>query len=177
MNGQNARMKSSVGFTTSSAVVSARWSAMVFGVSSPSVMCSAVINREGDRHREAVRGGFRHPSRQRFEQRLNQHGERRLADPAETQAGHRDAELRRGDIAGGIGDRAAHRARAPRPFRDQLVDARLADGDDREFRRDEKTVRKDQRQDTCQAPEDPSQRILHDVILAAPPEAGQNNLG
>ena len=44
MNGQNARMKSSVGFTMRSAVVSARCSAMVFGVSSPSVMCSAVIS-------------------------------------------------------------------------------------------------------------------------------------
>ena len=35
-------MKSSVGFTTSSAVASARSSAIVFGASSPSTMCSAV---------------------------------------------------------------------------------------------------------------------------------------
>jgi hypothetical protein len=42
MNGQNARMNSSVGFTTISAVASDRSSAIVFGASSPRVMCSDV---------------------------------------------------------------------------------------------------------------------------------------
>jgi hypothetical protein len=42
MNGQSARMKSSVGLTTRSAVFSERSSATVFGASSPSTMCSAV---------------------------------------------------------------------------------------------------------------------------------------
>ena len=42
MNGQNTRMKSSVGWTTSSAVASDFSSAMVFGASSPSTMCRAV---------------------------------------------------------------------------------------------------------------------------------------
>ena len=43
MNGQKAFMKSSVGLTTHSAVASARSSAMVFGASSPSTMCRAVM--------------------------------------------------------------------------------------------------------------------------------------
>jgi hypothetical protein len=55
-----------------------------------------------------------------------------------------------------------------------LINARLPDGDDREFGRDEKSVREDEREDARQAPEDPSRGMLHDVILAAP---GQNNTG
>ena len=145
-------MKSSVGFTTSSAVASARSSAMVFGVSSPSVMCSAVIDRERDRHGDAVRGRFGDADRQRTSNSgWISDGERRLADPAEAEAGHRDAELGGGDVAVGIGDGAAHRARAAVPFGDQLVDARLADGDDRELGRDEKAVREDQRQNAGQS--------------------------
>src|SRR6185503_5011295 len=42
MNGQNAFMNSSVGFTTSSEVPSGLSSAIVFGASSPRTMCSAV---------------------------------------------------------------------------------------------------------------------------------------
>ena len=50
-------MKSSVGLTTSSAVASARSSAIVFGASSPSTMWSAVMIANAMRDGDAVRGG------------------------------------------------------------------------------------------------------------------------
>ena len=40
--------------------------------------------------------------RQKRERRLDERGERRLADPAKPEAGHRDAELRRRDVAIGL---------------------------------------------------------------------------
>ena len=43
MNGQKSVMKSSVGLPTIMAVRSACWSAIVFGASSPSTMCRAVM--------------------------------------------------------------------------------------------------------------------------------------
>ena len=94
-----------------------------------------------------------------------QRGERRLADPSEAEAGHRDAELRGGDVAVRIGDRAADRVRAPMAFSDELVDARLADRHDREFGGDEEPVGEDQRQEPDQAPDDAGQRELHHISI------------
>ena len=146
MNGQNAFMNSSVGLTTSSAVASARSSAIVFGASSPSTMCSAVTMAKAMATAmlcAVVAGDVR---RQEGERRLNQRRERRLADPAEAEARHRDAELGRGDVAVGIGDRAPDGARAAVALGDQLIDARLADRDDRELRRDEEAVGEHERE-------------------------------
>ena len=78
-------------------------------------------------------------------------GQRRLADPPEADAGHRDAELGRGDVAVGIVDRAPHRARAAVAFGDQLIDARLADRDDRELGGDEEAVGEHERQHGSEA--------------------------
>ena len=153
MNGQNAFMNSSVGLTTSSAVASARSSAMVFGASSPRTMCSAVTiaNAMATAMLWAVASAIA-PGRN-VQRRLDHRGQRRLADPAEADAGHRDAELGRGDVAVGIGDRAPHGARAAVPFGDQLIDARLADRDDREFRGDEKSVGEHERQHASEPPQ------------------------
>ena len=87
----------------SSAVASERSSAIVFGASSPNTMCSAVMSGEGDGDGDAVRGGVREARRQERDAGWMSDGERRLADPAEAEAGHRDAELRGGDVAVGIG--------------------------------------------------------------------------
>ena len=50
---------------------------------------------------------------------------------------------------------------------DQLIDASLADRDDRELRRDEKTVGKDQNRHGGQSPQNLRQRVLHRQILVA----------
>ena len=57
------------------------------------------VNAIGDR--DAVRRGLGDVRRQERERRLDERGERRLADPAEAEARHRDAELRGGDVAVG----------------------------------------------------------------------------
>src|SRR5437773_2763684 len=154
INGQNARMKSSVGLTSQSAVASARCSAIVLGVSSPSVMCSAVMSANA-MATAMLCAGFRDSHRQGRKTRLNHDRQRRLADPAQAKARHRDAELRRRDVAGRIADRPPYRAGATMALRNQLVDARLADGHDREFGRNEKAVREHQCEDASQAPQDP----------------------
>ena len=100
-----------------------------------------------------VRGRRRQSDWQEREDRLDQRGERRLANPSQADARHRDAELRRGDVAVRIGHGAAHGARAAVALGDQLVDARLADRHDREFRRDEEAVGEHQRHDADQAPQ------------------------
>jgi hypothetical protein len=46
-------------------------------------------------------------------------------------------------------------------FRDHLIDACLADAHDGELGRDEESVRENERQDACQAPEDSRERLLH----------------
>ena len=113
MNGQNTFMNSSVGLTTISAVASGCSSAMVFGASSPSTMCSAVTmaNAIATAMLCAVASAIR--AGRNANAGWMSRCERRLADPAEAEAGHRDPELGRGDVAVGIGHRPAHR-RAPR---------------------------------------------------------------
>ena len=167
MNGQNARMNSSVGFTTISAVASDRSSAMVFGASSPSTMCSAVTMANAIATAILCAGCLGDLRRQERERRLHQAGQGRLADPAQPEAGHRDPELGRGNVAVGIDHRPAHRARAPVPLGDHLIDAGLADRDDRELRGDEEPVGEDQRQDRRETPQNSCERVLHGVTLAA----------
>ena len=153
MNGQNTRMKSSGGLTTSSAVASARSSAIHFGASSPKTISTAVMIGEGDRDRDAVCGRGGEVGRQERQLRLDERGQRRLGEPAEPEAGHGDAELCRGDVAIGRRDGAPHGARAAVALGDQLIDARLAHRDDRELRGDEKAVGHDQRQQRREPPQ------------------------
>ena len=102
--------------------------------------------RDGDG--DAVHGRFGQARRQEGKCGLNDGDERRLANPAEPKAGHRDAELRGGDVAVGVADRP----RAAMAFGDQLVHTRLADRDDREFRRHEESVGEDECQNCGEAP-------------------------
>ena len=53
----------------------------------------------------------------------------------------------------------------PAPLLGELLQAGGTDLDERELGRDEKSVRQYERENACQAPEDPSERVLHDVIL------------
>jgi hypothetical protein len=87
-------------------------------------------DRERNGYRYAVGGRLRDGGRQEGEAGLDHRGERRLANPAEAEAGHGDAQLCRGDVVLGRADGATDGARAAVPFRDQLVDARLAHRDD-----------------------------------------------
>ena len=158
MNGQNAFMKSSVGFTRRRAVVSALCKGDRLWRELAERDVQRRNQRKRDRHGNAVRRRFSNGDGQGTEKWLKHHGDGRLADPPETEAGHRNAELGGGDVACWLADRTAHGSRAAGSLGDQLIDARLADGDDREFGRDEKSVREDEREDARQAPEDPSQR-------------------
>ena len=115
-------------------------------------------HRERDRHGDGVCGRFGDERGKKRERRLNHRCERGLADPPEADARHRDAELRRGDVRIGIAHGAAHGAGAAVALGDQLVDARLANRDDREFRRHEKSVGKHERQHAGQTPQDLHQR-------------------
>ncbi len=104
---------------------------------------------------------------QELEARLDDRSERRLADPAEAQARHRDAQLRRGNVAIRPAHRAADRTRAAVTFRDQLIDARLAHRHDRELCGDEERIGEDQHQQPGQPPEDACERMLHHYSLDA----------
>ena len=115
--------------------------------------------RDGDG--DTVRRRRGHLRRQEGKPRLDQRGERRLADPAETEAGHRDPELGGGDVAVGLADGPPHGPRAAVSFGDQLIDARLADGDDRELRRDEESVGEHEREHAAQPPRDIPERVVH----------------
>ena len=95
------------------------------------------------------------------EQRLEQRRERRLANPAETEAGHRDAQLCRGDELVGIVERAPHRPRHAAALGEQLIDARLAHRDDRKLGGHEKSVGQNQRQHREQADADVEDGVVH----------------
>ncbi len=110
-------------------------------------------DRERDGHGDAVGRGFGERGRQERQERLDEGGQGRFADPAEAEARHGDAQLRRGDVAVGVGDGAAHGARAAMILGDQLIDARLAHRDDGEFGGDEKAVGQHQGHDSRQAPQ------------------------
>jgi hypothetical protein len=122
-----------------------------------------------------VSGRLGHAGRQEGNRRLDQPSQRRFADPAETETGHGDAQLRRGDVAVRIADGAADRARAAVPLGNHLIDTGLAHRDDRELRGHEESVGEDQRQDRRQPPRNRCERMLHDVTLAN--AAGQEAIG
>ena len=87
--------------------------------------------------------------------------ERRLADPSETEARHRDAELCGRDVLVGILERAPDRPGHPAAFGQQLVDAGLAHRDNRELGRHEKTVGENQCQHCEQANADVEDEAVH----------------
>ena len=95
------------------------------------------------------------------QQRIDQRRERRLANPAEAEARHRDAELRGRDELIGILERAPHRARHAAAFGEQLIDPRLPDRDDGELGGHEKPVGQNQRQHREQANADVEDGVVH----------------
>ena len=98
-------------------------------------------NRDG----HGVRAGGREATWQKSERRLDDRGESGFANPAEPQAGHGDAKLRRRNVAVCIDDRPSEGHRQSIAFGNELVDARLADSDDGELGGHEKAVREHQR--------------------------------
>ena len=161
MNGRNTRRNSSVGFATTSATFSGYCSATVFGASSPSTMWSAVMMVNAIATAMVCEVATEIGAGRRVEQRIDQRRERGLADPAEAEARHRDAELRGRDELVGIFERAPHRARHAAAFGEQLIDARLAHRDDRELGGHEKPVGQNQRQHREQADADVEDGAVH----------------
>jgi hypothetical protein len=86
--------------------------------------------RKCDGKRDGVRGRRGNRHRQKRELRLDDRRKCRLAGPAQSEARHRDAELRGGDVAVRRADRAPDRAGSVVPFGNQLIDAGLAHRDD-----------------------------------------------
>ena len=76
--------------------------------------------------------------------RLDHLGEKRLADPAETETRQRDAELACGEIGLEIGGDVLRQASAPAAFLDQRVELAAADFYQRKLRRDEEAVQEDE---------------------------------
>ena len=110
-------------------------------------------DRERDRHGNRVGGRRGEQVGHDRKRGLDHRSQRRLADPAKADAGHRDPELCRGDVAVRIRHRASHRVRPPVALGDQLIDPRLADCDDGELGGDEEPVGEDQAQDRDQTPD------------------------
>ena len=77
---------------------------------------------------------------ERDQQRFQQRREHRLANPAQAEARHRDAKLRRAQIRIQIADDVLRRPRAAPALGDQRVELRLADADERELGGDKKSI-------------------------------------
>ena len=153
MNGQNTRMNSSVGRATMSEVRSGYCSATVFGASSPSTMWSAVMiaNAMVKAIECAVATAIRSPQDART--RLDHAASAGSPIHPRPRLGHRDAELGGRDVAVGVPERAANDAGGGAAFGDELIDARLAHGDERELGRDEEAVAQHQQHDGEQSGE------------------------
>ena len=109
MNGENTSRNHSRGRAMLSATGSARWIATVFGASSPTTTCSTVMIAKA--RTTAVAAALPAAEADPLEDRLEDVREGRLAEPAETQAGERDAELAGRQVAVDVPDLAAARAR------------------------------------------------------------------
>ena len=107
----------------------------------------------GDQHkgqnagRGDVRGHARDLAGQPGKQRLDQMRQRRLADPAQAQAGQRDAQLRRRDKAIGIFNGPLHGFGARIAARHSFGNARLAHADQAELRGHKEAVDQHQNDD------------------------------
>ena len=95
---------------------------------------------EGDRDRDAVGGGSRDARREARQQRLDQIGERRLADPTEGERGDGDAELRGSQVGVEVVDRPLQRGSVPATGSDEFRDASAPHGDQTELGADGKAV-------------------------------------
>ena len=95
-------------------------------------------------HGDAVRGGRCELPDERFERRLDQVREGRLADPAQRQRGHRDPKLAGRDVGVEVADHLLRRLGGAVPLSGELFEARAADGDDRELGGHEEAVRQHQ---------------------------------
>ena len=97
----------------------------------------------------------------RAERRVEQPGQRRLADPAERQARERDPELAGRDVTIEVPHPVVDVARARPPLGEELLHARPPQGHERELGRDEEAVQKDQEEDGEQAAADLEHGALH----------------
>ena len=151
-----------IGQETASATRSALSSAIVFGASSPMHDVEEGDDGEGDGERDGVERRLGDaPGERRFEQVCDDG----LADPAQRERGHRDAELRGGDVGVEVVEQTEQAARAAVAGGGERLDARASDADEGELRGDEEAVGDDQKKDDENADE-----RFH---LAKTPEPGE----
>ncbi len=103
-------------------------------------------------HREPEGHGDRGDERLRSDaeerkERVDELRDIRLAEPAEREARHGDAELRRGKVGVEARGDVAHQLGALVPLLDERIELRAADFDERKFRRHEKRVHPHDEQD------------------------------
>ncbi len=97
---------------------------------------------EGNRHREANRGAVREAAEDRFEQ----HRQRGLAEEADADRGHRDADLTGGERLVDLVELLDHRLGAAFAFLGKLLDLAAATAHQGELGRDEEAVDRNQQQ-------------------------------
>ena len=95
-------------------------------------------HQEADQERREVQCRFRHSERD--QNRVQQRRNRRLADPAEAERGHGDAELATGEIGLDVAQHLLQQAGAEAVFLRHRVDAEAPALDQREFRGNVKRV-------------------------------------
>jgi hypothetical protein len=99
--------------------------------------------------------------REAREQGVEQGGDRGFSDEAEPERGHRDPELRGGDVGVEVFEGAVDLPRAGTPLVGQLLHPGLADADERELGGDEEAVQQDEPKHRYQAQECGTDRIVH----------------
>ncbi len=105
---------------------------------------------QGERHRSLCRARRERPD-QGLHGRLDQMGEDGLADEAERDAGHRDAELGGGDVVVQVAERLADPARRTAALGGELLDAGAPGRDEGELGGDEDRIEQQQRRDEEEA--------------------------
>ena len=126
MNGRMTLENHNSGLATHRLTESGRCSATAFGASSPRITCRNVIKVKAMTVASRVRRDPGACLRKERKERLDQAGDRRLADPAQRQAGQGDAQLRGGDRVVQMFDRAQDRGSAGAAVVDHLVNAGAA---------------------------------------------------
>jgi hypothetical protein len=116
---------------------------------------------------EAEADGVGHPdalgarqSREALEDRFDQVGQGRFANPAEGEAGNGDAKLGRRDVGIEVVEPAQDRGGPPVPLRRQVLDARAADGDQGKLGGDKKPVGEDEGNDGGEGKRGTNRKIL-----------------
>ena len=130
------------GRETRRAVRSASAIASIFGTCSPMLMWMRGDEGEGDRHRDADRGAVGEAA----EDRLEQLGQRGLAEEADADRGHRDPDLAGRERLVDLVELLDDRLGAALAFLGELLDLAAAAAHERELGRDEEAVDRHQQE-------------------------------